>query len=83
MNIEVVAVSGWSRKKSPREHKNKKGNINKEEYVPTRIKKKSARTTYTVKRKEHLKRCLKKRQQSSPVVTFERLRSNRRYKPGD
>ena len=39
MNIEVVAVSRWSRKKSPREYKNKKGSINKEEDVTTRFKK--------------------------------------------
>ena len=56
---------------------------NKEERVTSKVTKRPIRTTYLLEKEEPCMLCLEKRQQSSPAVMFARLRSNRRYKPGD
>ena len=56
---------------------------NKEERVTIKVKKRPLRRIYLLKKEEPCMLCLEKRQQSSPAVMFARLRSNRRYKPGD
>ena len=44
---------------------------------------KDIETTYISEGEDFCILCLEKRQQSSSAVMFARLRSNRRYKPGD
>ena len=56
---------------------------NKKERVTIKVKKRPLRRIYLLKKEELCMLCLEKRQQSSPAVMFARLRSNRRYKPGD
>ena len=82
-NIEVLNVSEFLRKKFLKKSKNKKRRINKEEQITTKVMKRPIRTTYMLEKEEPGMLCLEKRQQSSPAVMFARLRSNRRYKPGD
>ena len=54
-----------------------------QEQVTTKVMKKPIGTTSMLEMEEFCVFCLKKRQQYSPAVMFARLRSNRRYKPGD
>ena len=76
-------VSRWLMKRFLGKPKNKKRRTNKEEHVTTRIKKRPVRTMYVLEKEEPWKYCLEKCQKSSLAVIFARLRSNRRYKPGD
>ena len=82
-NIKVMNVSGLLRKKFLGRSKYKKMKIIKEKYVTTKVRRRPTRTSYILEKEEPWNNCLKKCQQSSPAVMFARLRSNRRYKPGD
>ena len=82
-NTKVLNVSKLLQKKFPKKSKNKKRRINTQEQVTTKVTKKPIGITYMLEKEELCIFCLEKRQQSSPAVMFARLRSNRRYKPGD
>ena len=82
-NTEVLDVSEFLRKKVPKETRNKKRRINTQEQNTDKVVKKSIGTTCISEMKKFCIFCLEKRQQSSSAVMFARLRSNRRYKPGD
>ena len=82
-NTEVVNVSEFLRKKFLNKSKDKKRRINTQRQVTNKVMKKPIVTTYKFEREEPCIFCLEKRQQSSPAVMFARLRSNKRYKPGD
>ncbi len=82
-NTKVLNVSEFLWKKFRKRSKNKKRRTNKEKQVTTKVMKRLIRTTYMLEKEEPPMFCLEKRQQSSPAVMFARLRSNRRYKPGD
>ena len=82
-NTKVVNVSEFLRKKFLNKSKNKKRRINTQRQVTNKVMKKPIVTTYQFEMEEPCIFCLEKRQQSSPAVMFARLRSNRRYKPGD
>ena len=82
-DIKVMNVSVLLMKRFPGKPKNKKKRTNKGKYVTTRVRKRPKSTTHIVTKEEPWKLCLEKRQQSSLAVMFARLRSNRRYKPGD
>ena len=82
-NTTVLNVGKLPQKTFPKKSKNKKRRINAQEQVTTKVTKKPIGITYTLEKEELCIFCLEKRQQSSPAVMFARLRSNRRYKPGD
>ena len=82
-NTEVLDVSEFLRRKVPKEARNKKRQINTKEQNTDKVVKKSIGTTCISEMKKFCLFCLEKRQQSSSAVMFARLRSNRRYKPGD
>ena len=82
-DVKVMNVSVLLMKRFPGKPKNKKKRTNKGKYVTTRVRKRPKSTTHIVTKEEPWKLCLEKLQQSSPAVMFARLRSNRRYKPGD
>ena len=56
--------------------------INKEERVTIKAMKRSIRTTHLLEKEEPRMLCLEKRQQYSPAVIFEQLRSNSIYDKG-
>ena len=76
-NTEVLDVSEFVRRKVPKETR-KKRQINTQEQKTNKVVQKDIETTYISEGEEFCIFCLEKRQQS-----FARLRSNRRYKPGD
>ena len=82
-NTEVLDVSEFLRRKVPKETRNKKRRINTQEQNTNKVVQKDIGTTYISEMEEFCIFCLEKRQQSSSAVMFARLRSNRRYKPGD
>ena len=82
-NTEVVEERASMRKKLPHKSKRKKRQIKIQKHVTTKVIKRPSETTYISEKEEPRIFCLEKRQQSSPAVRFARLRSNRRYKPGD
>ena len=84
-NTEVLDVSGFLRKKVPKESRNKKRQLNTQKQITNKVMKKSIGTTCISEIKEVCIFCLEKCQQSSSAVMFARLRPtcNRRYKPGD
>ena len=82
-NTEVLDVSEFLRRKVPKETRNKKRRINTQEQNTNKIVQEDIGTTYISEMEEFCIFCLEKRQQSSSAVMFARLRSNRRYKPGD
>ena len=57
--------------------------INTKEQTTHKAMKKPVETMCISETEEFCVLCLRKRQQSSSAVMFARLRSNRRYKPGD
>ena len=80
---EVLDVGVFLRKKVHKEIRNKRRRNNKKKQTPNKATKTPTRTTSILEVEELGIFCLEKRQQSSPAVRFARLRSNRRYKPGD
>ena len=82
-NTEVLDVSEFLRKKGLKEPRKKKRRIITQEQITYKTMKKPIGTTYISEMEEVCMFCLEKRQQSSRAVMFARLRSNRRYKPGD
>ena len=82
-NTEVPDVSVFLRKKVQEGTRNKRRRINKKKQIPNKAVETSAGTTCIFEMEELGIYCLEKRQQSSSAVRFARLRSNRRYKPGD
>ena len=76
-NTEVLDVSEFLRRKVSKETK-KKRRINTKEQKTNKVVQEDIGTTYISEGEEFCIFCLEKRQQS-----FARLRSNRRYKPGD
>ena len=81
-NAEVLDVSEFLRRKVPKETR-KKRRINTQEQKTNKVVQKNIKTTYISEGEEFCIFCLEKRQQSSSAVMFARLRSNKRYKPGD
>ena len=57
--------------------------INKDGRVTIKVLKRPIRIACLLEKEESRMPWLEKRQQFSPAVRFARLRSNRRYKPGD
>ena len=82
-NTEVLDVSEFLQRKVPKETRNKKRRINTQEQNTNKVVQEDIGTTYVSEMEEFCIFCLEKRQQSSSAVMFARLRSNRRYKPGD
>jgi len=82
-NTTVLNVSKLLQKNFLKKSKNKKRRINTQEQVTAKVTKKPIGITYMLEKEGLCIFCLEKRQQSSPAVMFARLRSNRRYKPGD
>ena len=82
-DTEVLDVGKFLRRKVPKETRNKKRPMNTQEQTINKVVQKDIGTTYTSEMEEFCIFCLEKRQQSSSAVMFARLRSNRRYKPGD
>ena len=82
-NTKVLKVREFLRNKLPKKSKNKKRRIKKQKQFTTKVIKRPTETIYILEKEEPCIFCLEKRQQSSPAVMFARLRSNRRYKPGD
>ena len=81
-NTEVLDVSEFLRRKVPKGTR-KKRRINTREQKTNKVVQKDIETTYISEGEDFCILCLEKRQQSSSAVMFARLRSNRRYKPGD
>ena len=82
-NTKLVNVSEFLRKKLLHKSKNIKKRINTQRQVNNKVTKKPIETIYMLEKEEPCILCLEKRQPSSSAVMFARLRSNRRYKPGD
>ena len=82
-NTKVLEGREFLRKKTSHKTKKKKRRIKKQKRDTTKVIRRPTETIYTVEKDEPCILCLEKRQQSSPAVMFARLRSNRRYKPGD
>ena len=82
-NTEVLDIGEFLRKKVPKEARNKKRRINTQEQNTNKVVQKYIGTACISEMEEFCIFCLEKRQQSSSAVMFARLRSNRRYKPGD
>ena len=82
-NTEVLDVSEFLRKKDLKEPMKKKRRIITQKQITYKTIQKPIRITYIFEMEEVCMFCLEKRQQSSSAVMFARLRSNRRYKPGD
>ena len=82
-NTKVLEGRELLRKKTSHKTKKKKRRIKKQKRDTTKVISRPTETIYTVEKDEPCILCLEKRQQSSPAVMFARLRSNRRYKPGD
>ena len=82
-NTKVLEVREFPGKKITHRTKKKKRRIKKRKRDTTKVISRLTETIYTVEKDEPCILCLEKRQQSSLAVMFSRLRSNRRYKPGD
>ena len=82
-NTTVLNVSKLLQKNFLKKSKNKKRRINTQEQVTAKVTKKPIGITYMLEKEELCIFCLERRQQSSPAAIFARLRSNKRYKPGD
>ena len=82
-NTKVLEGRKILGKKTSHKTKKKKRRIKKQKRDTTKVIRRPTETIYSVEKDEPCRLCLEKRQQSSPAVMFARLRSNRRYKPGD
>ena len=79
----MLDVSSILWEKVLKEPRNKGRQINTKEHTTHKAMKKPVEATCISETEEFCVLCLGKRQQSSSEVMFARLRSNRRYKPGD
>ena len=82
-STEVIDVSVFLQKKVQKEIKNKRRQTNTKKQTSNKAMKTPAGTASIFEVKEPGTFCIKKGQQPSSAVRFARLRSNRRYKPGD
>ena len=82
-DTKVLNVSKLLRKKFLKKFENKKRITNMRRQATDKVTEKPIVTTHKDEMEKLCIFCLAKRQQSSPAVMFARLRSNRRYKPGD
>ena len=79
----VLDVNEFLRKMVLKKPRLKKRQINAPEQVTNKVMNKSIRIIYILETEEVCMFCLEKRKQSSVAGMSARLRSNRRYKPGD
>ena len=82
-NTEVLDVSALLQRKFQKNIKAGKRRTNTKKSTPKKAKITLAGTTSTSEANDPSKFRIEKRQQTSSAVRFARLRSNRRYKPGD
>ena len=82
-DTEAIHVSILLRKKAPKEPKKKMKIANTQGKTSQKSNKDQVGKTDMPAVRDCLVFCLEKRQHTSSAVTFARLKSNRRYKPGD
>ena len=82
-NTEVLDVSALLQKKFQKDTKTGKKQTNTKKSTSKKAKITLAVTTSTSETNDPNKFRIEKREQTSSAVRFARLRSNRRYKPGD
>ena len=81
-NIKVLQAGEVLWEKVPKKSRKNRRQTNTSKQ-PNKVMMKYIRTSHRLETRKLCIFCIQKRQQSSPAVMFVRLRSNRRYKPGD
>ena len=82
-NFEVLQAGEGLWKKVPKKPRKNRRQTNVRKQITNKVTMKYIRTLYWLETRNLCIFCIERRQQSSPVVRFARLRSNRRYKSGD
>ena len=82
-NIKLLQVGEVLREKVPKKLRKNRRQTNTRKQTTNKEMMKYTKTSHQLLPRKLCTFCIQKRQQSSPAVMFARLKSNRRYKPGD